>query len=704
MIAGSAGLLALASTIPALPPLLRLALLAPLVVAGLGAAVAHWVEVPAHLRPAAYPAIGLAAPIALATCLLWLRSYSAAAVTVTLALVCLLCAAARLRSAPAAAAAIADTRNSLTRTVRTVADSLRTRRTVPVVGALAIWAVGLILAAGETAGLFGLLATPGGILIAVATVVVVVSVLANVVVGDVPAATAGVIATIVIIRLPATLLTDAPIYAWTYKHIGLVDYVQQTGALPASYIDIYTRWPGFFAGGAWLSSSTGIDPVDVAHWFAPAIHALLAAGVWSLARALSLSPRAAILAVAVAEIVNWVGQDYYAPQAVCLVLAVATLALLADSRTHSAAALLAIPVFAAIVISHQLTPIWVVACAVLLTLSNRVRPLWLPIVLIAVWVAYVVPRLSSVLKYGLFTGSNPVKNAQTNIGAATGDSTARALTEAIDRGVAFAVWGAALLAFVYLWRIDRAHWSLPIVAFSPILLLAGQSYGGEAIFRVYLYSVIGCAILIGAGVTAALTGEKPGHDVADTTPRPSRMRARTARLGVLGLLLASMAVGALHGYYSGWAYNVITPSQVALSRQMLAQAQPSTIIVRMAPAGWPERPSGDYVRIAEANPGFDRPLVFLKNSLSRGFPTEEDISFMNNLGRMSSGGFYLVLPRQISTYSDYFGYFRPHAIESLIARLDREPRWRRAPGDDDTIIFEYVRDSRPATADDGGSR
>ncbi|MEE3851400.1 hypothetical protein VZC37_13725 [Gordonia sp. LSe1-13] len=668
------------SLIP-LPALIRLILLAPMMIGGLGAAVAWPLRLPTHLRMALYPTVGIAAPIGLTTSLLWLSSYSPAAVTVTLATVCLVSGVLGIRRF-----GVDETRDDLRhrmshlqlgRRLRRI-SALRRMRTLSTL--MVLWLVGLVLASGADAGLFGLLFTPGGAVMATALVGTVIVFMWCVISDDTVGAASAIGAAIVIIRFPVSLLTEVPIYAWTYKHIGLVDFVGDTGSLPPSFVDIYTRWPGFFAGAAWFSAASGIDPVDVAHWFAPVMHILLAAAIWGLARALGLSVRAGLIAVMCAELVNWVGQDYFAPQSVALLLAVTVIALFAGSRTQTAAAYFAIPLVGVIAVSHQLTPVWVLGCGGLLTLLNRVRPIWLIAACGGVWLAYILPRLSSVMKYGLFTGSNPLDNARTNIGGATGDSAARSFTEAVDRGVAFAVWLGAALAFVYLWRRGRADWALPVVAFSPILLLAGQSYGGEAIFRVFLYSLVGCSILVGAALAQILP------DRADPAPSIRRPRLRTTvATGLIGIV----AVGAFHGYYSGWSYNVITKSQVALSREMLAEAEPSTVMVRMAPAGWPERPSGDYVRIAEANPGYDRPLVFLKNSLSRGFPTDEDIEFLDNLGRFAGGGFYLILPRQMSVYSDYFGYFRTGAIDSLIARLDSESNWRRDHSDADTIIFRY---------------
>ncbi|MFW0795264.1 hypothetical protein AAFP30_15730 [Gordonia sp. CPCC 205515] len=679
MLAAVSGVLAIVGMLPSLPAGLRVVFIAPMVLVGLGIATTWPLDVSRDMRWALYPSIGLAAPIGVATCLLWLDRYSWPVVTASLAAVCI------------GSGGIALWRH---RDLAPLPDTLR-RSTSRWIGGLGralsgpgrglalpvlVWVGALALLRDADVGLFGLLGTSGGVLLVVSLVLTVIIFVSCIVAGDTGGAAIAIIVTAAMIRLPVSLLTEVPIYAWTYKHIGLVDFVTKTGALPPSYVDIYSRWPGFFAGAAWFSATTGVDPVDVAHWFAPVMHFVLAAAIWSLSRALGLSMRAALIAVFCAELVNWVGQDYYSPQAVALVLGVTVIALFAGSRRDTAAAYFTIPLVGVLACTHQLTPVWVLACCGLLTVINRVRPLWLILVCVAVWVGYFLPRMSSVMKYGLFTGSNPLNNAKTNIGSATGDSMARTVTETVDRGVAFAVWLSAIVAFAYLWRHRKHDWALPIVAFSPILLLGGQSYGGEAIFRVFLYSLIGCSMLVGAAL---------GELLPDTSNPSSACRFPRMRQIFGTFALAVVGVGALHGYYSGWAYNVVTKSQVSLSRQLLADAAPSTVIVRMAPAGWPERPSADYVPLAEANPGYDRPLVFLKNSLSRGFPTEEDIGFLNNLGRFADGGFYLVLPRQMAVYSDYFGYFRPGAIDSLIRRLDREPNWHRTQGDSNTVIFRY---------------
>ena len=64
----------------------------------------------------------------------------------------------------------------------------------------------------------------------------------------------------------APLLFAEPRYAWTYKHIGVVQYINLHGALDAS-IDIYHNWPGFFALAAWFGRIAGINtPLAYAAW------------------------------------------------------------------------------------------------------------------------------------------------------------------------------------------------------------------------------------------------------------------------------------------------------------------------------------------------------------------------------------------------------------------------------------------------------
>lgn len=539
--------------------------------------------------------------------------------------------------------------------------------------AFALWVIALVQLPGVTPGDYGLLASPGGAVLAVSALSALIGFLIAIAVDNRWLAALAIVEFIVIARGTASVLTEVPIYAWTYKHIGLVDYIQATNQLAPASVDVYNQWPGFFTLMAWFAEVTGADPVDVAHWFTPLIHLVLAVLVFALGLGLRLGARAALTAAMIVEIVNWVGQDYYAPQAVGLLLAVAVLALLAHSKTHPAAGYVSLVVFTALVPTHQLTPYWLCAVVFALVAFRRVRPRWLPLAYLAIAVGYLLPRLQYVRSYGVFTGSNPIDNATTNI--TTRGSDGRVFTMLVDRSLSAMVWLLAGVAFIVLWRTVGAPWTAAIMGFSSLLLLGGQSYGGEAIFRVFLYSLPGCAMLLAPFVVRAL----------DTA---ARWRG-ALWVSAVSLLAVIAATAGLQGYYGSWQYVVITKNQLDQSRWLLSQNPDEATITVMAPAGWPERPTADYVRYALANPAYDRPLVFLKHSLSQGFPTPADLDRLELLARSGGNTLYLVLPRQTGIYSDYFGLFKPGAVPSLIEGLSARPTWIKIINDEDTVVFTY---------------
>ena len=58
-------------------------------------------------------------------------------------------------------------------------------------------------------------------------------------------------------------------YAWLYKTIGVVQYINVHGHLDDS-VDIYQNWPGFFSLASWFGKVAGAsNPVDYAKWAQP---------------------------------------------------------------------------------------------------------------------------------------------------------------------------------------------------------------------------------------------------------------------------------------------------------------------------------------------------------------------------------------------------------------------------------------------------
>ena len=134
--------------------------------------------------------------------------------------------------------------------------------------ALSLWVVALILLGDVTGGDYGLVATRGGVVLLASAVVTIVAFVWAIASHRTLLAVLAIGVVILVYRVTATLLTEMPLYVWTYKHIGIADYMIQGHASPN--VQIYGDWPSFFSWMAWFSSVGGVDPLTVAHWFAPA--------------------------------------------------------------------------------------------------------------------------------------------------------------------------------------------------------------------------------------------------------------------------------------------------------------------------------------------------------------------------------------------------------------------------------------------------
>jgi hypothetical protein len=270
----------------------------------------------------------------------------------------------------------------------------------------------------------------------------------------------------------APLLLTEPEYAWTYKHLGVVELIQQHGRVldPA---DIYQQWPGFFASVAQLSTVSGVAPIRFATWSSLFFAVLDAVLLAAAARALTTDRRVVFLAVFLFECCLWVDQNYFSPQAFAYALSLGFFAILlhwcrgeptnrrpwwigrlqgmlvrqappaVDVRGGAARLRVIglVGVFAAITVAHQLTPYLLLFGVGMLTVLGLIRPYWLIVLLAVVAGGYFLPRLSGVSsQYHLFDGFDLFKNASGN--ASGWGSDAQRFSATLARLLAFAVWGS----------------------------------------------------------------------------------------------------------------------------------------------------------------------------------------------------------------------------------------------------------------------
>lgn len=504
----------------------------------------------------------------------------------------------------------------------------------------------------------------------------------------------GVLVTVAVLRLPFALATDIPLYAWTYKHLGVVDYIAQHGQA-AQEIDIYHSWPGLFAAAAWFGELTGAPAIDLAHVFSPPYHLAFVAAIYLLARSIGMPREAAVTAALVAELTNWVAQDYFAPQSVAFLLSIPVLALVVRSRHQPAAAWVALGIFAAITVTHQLTPFWLLGVVVLLTLLGKVRPRGVVFAYAAIAIGYMMLNYDVVTGFGSLLSFDAARNVQTNVLGAGSDG--HRLNAFAGRTVAIVLWaGAALAVLRGLWFARRARrgdaWNSTLVAaaiaFSPFALLFAQDYGGEAVFRVMLYSLPGCALLVAAPLAAALTGDPAASAPFSTDVQPpARRRPGRFERPALAAIIVSIALLAAQASLGGWFANRVSPEAYSATNRILEQADTDILLLAPSP-GMPGRVSGRYAEFVRIDPWFDVALWEWDGWRGESFDTAARTNGLTADLLEEERPAVIIITEQMKVYDDFYGMYPPGAIERFEKQLLTDDRWRILESSDTITVVE----------------
>jgi hypothetical protein len=504
-----------------------------------------------------------------------------------------------------------------------------------------------------------------------------------------------VLALVVVIYATVPLLFHAPEYAWVYKHVGVAQSLRVHGRVTDT-TNIYQEWPAFFSAVAGISSLSGVGPLSFAAW-APLFFEL-ANCVMLLAvfRGMSRDDRVPVLAVLLfVGFVSWVGQDYLSPQAfayllwlglVLLILRWLTVAApLAPARSRlgrlrralltgmeyrqapstgvrRAATAMAIGIFFVIVAAHQLTPFIALIGLVVLGALDLLRPRWLVIAFAAIAFGYVFSRyhLLSTEYGGIFSGFNVVENASGSVKA--WGSQAQAFTASTVRALSLGMWLLALAALARSIRRPGRFLVPAVLAFSPFAILLVQSYGGEAIYRVFLFSAPWCAFLIATAIV--------------------ELPFARLRLAVAALLPSLALLAGLQGLFGPITANAFTPAELNASLWFYRHTPPGSTLV-LAVDDFPVLETASYehyrLEIMPSDPQVgpdwlnagDLPLVNL---------------WVSSLKAPNST--YLVLSRTMLAYSNYYGF--PGGFKQLKRELTTSPDWTVYHTSKDTIIYRFT--------------
>src|SRR5439155_18291551 len=106
-----------------------------------------------------------------------------------------------------------------------------------------------------------------------------------------------------------------PRFSPSWRHIGVIDYVTRHGGVDPT-LDAYDNWPGMFILASAVGGAIGLtDWTGLALWAPVWFNLLFLPPLYVLLSALTDDRRAVWLALWLFYLMDWIGHDYFSPQA-----------------------------------------------------------------------------------------------------------------------------------------------------------------------------------------------------------------------------------------------------------------------------------------------------------------------------------------------------------------------------------------------------
>jgi len=404
-----------------------------------------------------------------------------------------------------------------------------------------------------------------------------------------------------------------PRFSPSWRHIGVIDYVTRHGGVDPT-LDAYHNWPGMFILASAVAGAIGLtDLTGLALWAPVWFNLLYLPPLFLLLDSLTEDRRVVWLGIWLFYLTDWIGQDYFSPQAFGLFFFLTVMAVLVRwfaARDHTGddpAVVTAVPfigrlprwvrhvvervlqrdpmraetlspmgrawlmatflaIFGFTITGHQLTPFFLVSAVAALVVLLRVRWPTLPIamgVMIASWVAFVavaflIGHFQNVAGYVGTLSDSFVANLTGRLQGSEGHRSVVYLR----LGFAAAVWIVAGLGILR--RLHAGRWDVTAVALAlaPFPLFAVQAYGGEMLLRIYLFSLPFMALLIALFVL------------------PRRQDETSDRIGAVVFILSlALVLPFMVARYGNERIESFTPGEVAAVDQLYQMAPKGSMLV-----------------------------------------------------------------------------------------------------------------------------
>jgi ABC-type amino acid transport system permease subunit len=478
-------------------------------------------------------------------------------------------------------------------------------------------------------------------------------------------------------------------YGWAWKHVGIVDYIQRTGMVDTTLPDasaIYHSWPGFFAGTALLTELLGAPNAMALATWTP-----LAFNLWNLfavrfaLRGLTTDRRVVWLALWFFFVTNWLGQDYFAPQGMAFPLYAVLLGFVLRAHRASwagspargewiggplpvsrrAALPVMVLIMAIIASSHQITPLMMILVLSALFVFRQAHGWYVPVLAVAVtagWALLVAGGYTAAHLTDLIESvGQAVPNAQDTFAKSESVRGGQVLVSLGGRFVLALLTALAVAGMYRSWRRRRVDGAALVLAVAPAALLIVTEYGGEVLFRVFLFASPFLAFFAALAVYP-----------------DNRTGAQTRRAVAGALLTVALLPGFLLAYYGKEKQNYFSPAEIQAVGWLYDNAEPGALIVEGS-RNYPQRLRNyekfRYLSIAnEPEDGRNRVLAAPAERLARW------------LGGADPNG-YILITRAQKTANDLTGPMPVGALDTIERALRRSAQFRVAAETRDAVVF-----------------
>ncbi|MGW2561433.1 hypothetical protein ACWCXB_19690 [Streptomyces sp. NPDC001514] len=517
------------------------------------------------------------------------------------------------------------------------------------------------------------------------------------------------VAMLVALKAPPAVLYDSVRYAWASKHDEVITRLLAEGTVhPTAELSggmsAYDQWPGFFSLNAALVKAFGVEgATSYVNWAPVALGVLTLPVLVLIYRTFSDDWRLVWTAVWIFQLANWVGQDYLSPQGFSYLLYLTVIAVVVrhfvrpgsagplrdrsrldpaaaavppptGTRQRAVAVVIIVPLIGAINASHQLTPVMLCATLFALSLTRRYRNWGLLVVaglIMLIW-DLTMGRVLFLETLGTLRNSagDLLSNSRAGYaGEPTGPGPELVGTANILMVVALAVLAGS--AVLLRRRLTRSALPLLLAAAAPVPMFAVNDYGGEMLFRVYLFGLPGTAFFAAAALVPAVGGAGRGLKVA-----------RRVSVVALPVALTALLAGFLPSYYGKEGMHYAPSAELAFTRRAYDRA-PDGALILATTGSFP----GAYYRY---------------DHYERWFFTEQDVPenlrmLQDPAGYLARGipegriAYVILTPTQEKAVTGE-GYLPPGGFAKLKSALKASPLFQVVEETEHGLVLRYVDD------------